>query len=640
MHFSASEEVLPIVVIGHVDHGKSTLIGRLLFDTGSVPEGKAEELARAAAAEGVPFEHAFLLDSLLEEQAQNVTIDTTEIRFRTERRRYAIIDAPGHKEFLKNMLSGAARAQAAVLVVDAREGVREQTRRHAMLLPILGIRHILAAVNKMDLVDYSEDRYREISDSLTALFAELGLPEPTSLPLSAREGENIVQPSARMPWFGGGALLEALDSVPSPSRLDALPLRFAVQDVYRRGADRLVAGRLETGTLRVGEELLFWPGRKRARLRSFAEWPPESTPREASAGRSTALILEEEIFVERGMIASSLDHGPIEAREFPAKMFWLGPDPLRLGETYELRLMTQSVGARVTEVDRVIDAETLSVQDSCKPGVEANEIAEVLVRTQRPLAFDNASEIAQTGRFILAKDGRILGGGIVLGARYPRASLPPVHQSSPLFWTEGEIDRNERARALGHRGAILWFTGLSGAGKSTLAIQLEAQLFRRGIWAYVLDGDNLRHGLSSDLGFSAQDRRENIRRAAEAARVLADAGLVAIVALISPFRADRRKAREIAEAAGIPFREIFVHAPLEVCRARDPKALYARAERGEIPEFTGVDSPYEVPENAELELPTHQLSPAECLERLTKLAQAAIALPNRPSLREDPAANI
>ncbi|MDD2677335.1 MAG: adenylyl-sulfate kinase [Methylacidiphilaceae bacterium] len=639
MHFSTSEEVSPIVVIGHVDHGKSTLIGRLLFDTGSVPEGKAEELARAAAAEGMPFEHAFLLDSLLEEQAQNVTIDTTEIRFRTKKRRYAIIDAPGHKEFLKNMLSGAARAHAAVLVVDAQEGVREQTRRHAMLLPILGIQHIIVAVNKMDLVDFSESRYQEIAGALAALFQELGLPEPTCLPLSARSGENIVKPSLPMPWHIGGSLLEALDSVPSPPGLEALPLRFAVQDVYRRGTERLIAGRVETGTLRAGDDLLFWPGRKRARLRAFAEWPTEATPTEASAGRSTALILEEEIFIERGMIGSSLEKTPIEAREFPAKIFWLGPDPLRVGENYELRLMTQSVGARVMEVDRVIDAETLSVQDSCKPGVEANEIAEVLVRTQRPLALDNASEIAQTGRFILAREGRILGGGIVLGARYPRASLPPI-QSSPLFWTEGEIDRNERARAQGHRGAILWFTGLSGAGKSTLAFQLEAQMFRRGIWAYVLDGDNLRHGLSSDLGFSAQDRRENIRRAAEAARILADAGSVAIVALISPFRADRRKAREIAEAAGIPFREIFVHAPLEVCRARDPKALYARAERGEISEFTGVDSPYEVPEAAELEIPTHQLSPAECLETLTKITLEAIALPDRPSLRKDPAANI
>ncbi|MGD9896035.1 MAG: adenylyl-sulfate kinase [Candidatus Methylacidiphilaceae bacterium] len=639
MHFATSEEVLPIVVIGHVDHGKSTLIGRLLFETGSVPDGKAEELARAAAAEGVPFEHAFLLDSLLEEQAQNVTIETTEIRFRTEKRRYAIIDAPGHKEFLKNMLSGAARAHAAVLVVDAQEGVREQTRRHAMLLPILGIRHVIAAVNKMDLVNFSESRYREIAGSLTALFQDLGLPEPTSLPLSARLGENIVKPSTCLPWYTGGALLEALDAVPSPPRLDALPLRFAVQDIYRRGTDRLVAGRVETGTLRVGDELLFWPGRKRARLRAFAEWPPETNPAEASAGRSTALILEEQIFVERGMIASSLESTPIEAREFPAKIFWLGPEPLRIGEHYELRLVTQSVGARVTEVDRVIDAETLSVQDSAKPGVAASEIAEVLVRTQRPLAFDNASEIAQTGRFILARDGRIFGGGIVLGARYPRVSLPPI-QSSPLFWTEGEVDRNERARELGHRGAILWLTGLSGAGKSTLAVQLETQLFRRGIWAYVLDGDNLRHGLSRDLGFSAQDRSENIRRAAEAARLLADAGIVAIVALISPFRADRRKAREIAEAADIPFREVFVHAPLEVCRERDPKALYARAERGEIPAFTGVDSPYEAPEAAELELATHRLSPAECLEKLTKIALDAIALPNRPSLREDPAANI
>ncbi|CAB4244260.1 Adenylyl-sulfate kinase [Methylacidimicrobium sp. AP8] len=637
MHFS--EEVLPIVVIGHVDHGKSTLIGRLLFDTGSVSEGKAEELARAAAAEGVPFEYAFLLDSLLEEQAQNITIDTTEIRFRTQKRRYAIIDAPGHKEFLKNMLSGAARAQAAILVVDAREGVREQTRRHAMLLPILGIRHILVAVNKMDLVDFSEGRYREIAAALSSLFAELGLPEPTSLPLSAKQGENVVAPSARMPWHPGPALLEALDAVPSPS-LETLPLRFVVQDVYRRGEERLIAGRVETGRLRVGEELFFWPGRKRARLRAFAEWPPESTPQEASAGRSTALILDEEIFVERGMIASSREKPPIEATEFPAKIFWIGTDPLRIGEPYELRLATQSAGARVTEVDRVLDAETLCVQDSAKPGVEANEIAEVLVRTQRPLALDNASEIPQTGRFILARDGRILGGGIVLGARYPKTSLPPAHRSSPLFWTEGEIDRNERARTLGHRGAVLWLTGLSGAGKSTLAVRLERALFRRGIWAYVLDGDNLRHGLSSDLGFSAEDRRENIRRAAEAARLLADAGAVAIVALISPFRADRRKAREIAEAAGLPFREVFVHAPLEVCRSRDPKSLYARAERGEIPEFTGLDSPYEVPEAPDLELPTHQLSPAECVERLAKLALEAIALPNRPSLREDPAANI
>ncbi len=614
-------ERLKIVIVGHVDHGKSTLIGRLFFDTNSLPEGKAESIRKACEAEGMDFEYAFLLDALLEEQEQNITIDTTRIQFRTARRGYVIIDAPGHKEFLKNMVTGAASADAAILLIDAHEGVREQSRRHGFLLSLLGVGQVIVAVNKMDLAGFREERFREIEREYTAFLAQLGVKPAHFIPMSAKLGHNITEPSPEMAWFGGPSILQALDAFRPPASRDDLPLRLVVQDVYRFDERRIIAGRVEAGKVRVGDEVVFWPDRKRSRVKSIEAWGAKAPVAETRAGGAVAVTLEEQIFVERGQIGSHPEEGPAEGREFQARLFWLREAPLREGELYEMRLGTAATSARLARIHRVIDSSTLDVAGGDRSDIRKNEVAEVTLRARRPLAFDNAERIGETGRFVLLQDGRIGGGGVIYGAEYARVEAGAV-ASSNISWTEGDISREARVRHLGHRGAVIWLTGLSGSGKSTLAVALERTLFRRGIAAYILDGDNLRHGLCSDLGFSGEDRSENIRRAGEVARLMAEAGLVVITALISPFRSERGRVRETCHSGGVPFAEVYVNAPLAVCETRDPKSLYKRARAGEIKGFTGIDSPYEAPERPDLELHTGKESVEESLARLTAMAMA------------------
>jgi bifunctional enzyme CysN/CysC len=611
---------LKIVIVGHVDHGKSTLIGRLFHDTDSLPEGKVEQIRQACEAEGMEFEYAFLLDALLEEQEQNITIDTTQIQFRTPKRNYVIIDAPGHKEFLKNMITGAAHADAAILLIDAQEGVQEQSRRHGYLLSLLGVKQVMVAINKMDLVDYKPEVYEELVASYQAFLKPLGVKPSHFIPISARHGENIIRPSDLMPWHAGPSILEALDSFHLPPTREGLPARFVIQDVYRFDHRRIIAGRLESGVLAVGDDIVFWPDRKRSSIRSIETWPDNrSAPARAAAGESISITLEEQIFVERGQIASHPNHGPIEGREFRANLFWLHPEPLRVGQLYTLKLATQSVEARLVEVHRVLDSSSLAEAREARAEVARNEVADVTLRARRPIAFDNSDFITETGRFVLLQGDRIGGGGIVHGAAYPTGTSSAV-TSEHISWTDTEVSREDRIAHLGHRGAVIWLTGLSGAGKSTLSVALEASLFQRGVAAFVLDGDNLRHGLCSDLGFSHVDRAENVRRAVEAARLLAEAGHVVITALISPFREERAKARDIAARGGIPFAEVFVNAPLATCEQRDPKRLYQRARAGEIKGFTGIDSPYEPPATPELELRTDLLTKEACLGKLLALA--------------------
>jgi bifunctional enzyme CysN/CysC len=633
-----SAQPLSLVFVGHVDHGKSTLIGRLLFDCRAVPEARVEAARKACEAEGTDFEYAFLLDSLLEEQAQNVTIETTQIPFRSGKRRYVIIDAPGHREFLKNMVTGAARAQAAVLVVDAARGIADQTRRHLLLLKLLGIKEVVVAVNKMDLVGFSQEPFELLEKELGELLRRLGLGRFACVPLSAKHGHNIAFRSSKMDWYAGPIFLEALDALPEPEGQEDLPLRFSVQDVYRVGEQRMLVGRVESGVLRVGEELVFWPDRKRARVRSFEEWGAKHPPQEAVAGKSTAITLEEPIYVERGQLGARPGEGPVEAKEFQARLFWLSPAPLRLHKRFELRLACQAVEAAVVAIERVWDASRLEETPGPRCEVYKDEVAEVLIRTRRPLAFDNADRVPQTGRFVLFDGRRIVSGGIIFGAQYPSSALESV-ASSHISWTGDGVDREARTRHFGHRGAVLWLTGLSGSGKSTLALGLEQALFQRGVAAYVLDGDDLRHGLCCDLSFSRKDRAENIRRAAEVARLMAEAGLVVVTAFISPYRADRNRAREICRSAGIPFAEVYLSSPLEVCEARDPKGLYRKARTGEITGFTGVDDPYEPPEHPELVLCTDRESREESLEKLLGLA-LELASPAGALLAQEPGEGI
>ena len=603
------EPKLRVVFVGHVDHGKSTLIGRILHDTGSLPEGKIEEIKKACAAEGMEFEFAFLLDALLEEQKQNVTIDTTEIPFRTARRRYAIIDAPGHKEFLKNMITGASRADAAILVIGADEGVREQSRRHAYLLSMLGIKQIIVIVNKMDLVDYSEKRFREIEQEYRKFLQGLRLNARTFIPASAKEGENVARASMKMKWYCASNVLEALDLLESQKTDVDLPLRFCVQDVYRFDGRRIIAGRIETGTLKVGDQLVFSPANKSSVVASIERWnAPSNGP--AIAGDSTGITLTEQIFVERGYVASHQNETPIETNRFHADLFWITREPLRVGHFYDLRLATQQVKCQIVSIEQIMDSSTLETKSDGREQLERNEVGKLTIQTRGPLVIDNHDRIPNLGRFVIIDDGEICGGGTILGGVYTDRT---VAKSQNIFWTEEKITARERALRTGHRGAVIWLTGLSGAGKSTIAQSLERDLFHRGMHTYVLDGDNIRHGLTSNLGFSPDDRMENIRRVSEVAKLMADAGTVVITAFISPYRMDRRRAREIALEGNAEFIEVFVDAPLEVCEARDPKNLYKRARAGEIREFTGIDAPYEAPDDPEIVVHTDKQTVDESL---------------------------
>jgi bifunctional enzyme CysN/CysC len=597
------EPKLKVVFVGHVDHGKSTLIGRILHDTDSLSDGKIEQVKKACAAEGMKFEFAFLLDALLEEQKQNVTIDTTEIPFRTPRRQYAIIDAPGHKEFLKNMITGASRADGAILVISADEGVREQSRRHAYLLSMLGIKYLIVVVNKMDLVDYSEKRFREIEQEYRKFLTELGLDARTFIPASAKEGENVARASMKMKWYCAASVLEALDLLEPEERDLDLPLRFCVQDVYRFDGRRIIAGRIETGTLRVGDQLVFSPANKSSVVATIERWNAQENGGPAVAGDSIGITLSEQIFVERGYIASHENETPIETNRFHADLFWIVREPLGVGHLYSLRLATQDVKCEVVSIERVMDSSTLETKSDGREQLERNEIGRLIIQTRGPLVIDNHDRIPNLGRFVIIDDGQICGGGTIFGGVYTDRT---VAKSKNIFWTEGKITARERAILTGHRGAVIWLTGLSGAGKSTIAQALERDLFRRGVHTYVLDGDNIRHGLNSNLGFSPEDRVENIRRVSEVARLMADAGTVVITAFISPYRMDRSRAREIALEGSSEFIEVFVDAPLEVCEARDPKNLYKKARAGQIREFTGIDAPYEAPEDPEIVVRTDE----------------------------------
>jgi bifunctional enzyme CysN/CysC len=406
----------------------------------------------------------------------------------------------------------------------------------------------------------------------------------------------------KMKWYCGASVLEALDLL-QPQKPDVdLPLRFCVQDVYRFDVRRIIAGRIETGTLRVGDQLVFSPANKSSVVASIERWNAQATS-PAVAGDSVGITLSEQIFVERGYVASHENETPIETNRFHADLFWIVREPLRLGHLYNLRLATQDLKCQVVSIEEVMDSSTLETKSDGREQLERNEIGKLTIQTRGPLVIDNHDRIPNLGRFVIVDDGEICGGGTIFGGVYTDRQ---VTKSKNIFWTEGKIIAQQRAMRSGHRGAVVWLTGLSGAGKSTIAQALERELFHRAMHTYVLDGDNVRHGLNSNLGFSPDDRLENIRRVSEVAKLMADAGTVVITAFISPYRMDRRRAREIALEGNAEFIEVFVDAPLEVCETRDPKNLYKKARAGEIRDFTGIDAPYEAPEDPEIVVRTDE----------------------------------
>lgn len=622
---SANTPLLKLVVAGHVDHGKSTLIARLLHDLGALPEGKAEQVKALCERRGVPFEWAFALDSLQVERDQGITVDTSMLWFSTPARRYALIDAPGHKEFLKNLVTGASQADAALLVVDAREGMREQSRRHAYLLHMLGIRQLAVAINKMDAAEYSEAHFHNIARECGIYLESIGLNPSAVIPVSAREGDNLAARSARMGWYKGPTVVEALEAFQPPAPLTGRPFRLPVQDVYKHGEHRVIVGRVESGKLSVGDEILVSPTGARARIATIESWP-ESTMREAIAGQSIGLTLDEPLFVERGHVLSHVSAPPVYSSMMRARIFWLGRAPLVLERRYRLHLHTVEIIAELRAIDAVIQPDTL--KKSISSEVPRGAVAEVMFRVRGMLPLDAFAEFPAMGRFVIMEEHAAAGGGIVdlEGIRDQRVSQLPAksHNITPQAQT---VALQQRALANGHLPGILWFTGLSGSGKSTLAQGLQKQLFARGCQVFVLDGDNMRRGLSRDLGFSPEERRENLRRAGEVAAMFAEAGFIVITSFISPTHADRALARASAPEH---FHSVYVKANLDICEQRDAKGLYKLARAGRIPEFTGISAPYEEPLNPDLLIDTAHSDVDSCVRQLLRYVERQFIAPVVP----------
>ena len=598
-----------IVIVGHVDHGKSTLVGRLLHETGSLPEGKLEMLQAVSARRGMPFEWSFLLDALQTERDQGITIDTTQIRFRTKSRDVVLIDAPGHAEFLRNMITGASQADAAVLIIDALEGVRDQTRRHGYLLHLLGIRQVAVVVNKMDRVDFSAARFAEISDEISAHLIGLGVTPSAVIPISARDGDGVAEHTPRINWYVGPTVVEALDALEPARPLEQLALRLPVQAIYKFDDRRIVAGRIESGHLATGDEIVVMPKGKVAKIKSVESWPVTPVNEIQTAGRSVGITLDRELFIERGDVIAHIGSSPRDTRRIRARIFWLHDKPLVPGAAILVRLGTKETRATVVAIEKAVDPGELSSMET--QSIARNHVGEIDIALAQALAADPFTDNPRTGRLVIEVHGRIAGGGLVLSADAGQRAVPVN-----IVPVESALRPDERSARYRHTGAVIWMTGLPGSGKSTLARALESRLFANGGSPILLDGDTLRAGLNKDLGFIPADRTENIRRLAEVASHLARNGHIAIVAAVSPAAEDRAAARRIADTA---FREIYIATPVEVCESRDPKGHYAKARAGALHAFTGIGNDYQPPAASELTIDTSISSVTEATDEIERM---------------------
>jgi bifunctional enzyme CysN/CysC len=598
-----------IVIVGHVDHGKSTLVGRLLHETGSLPDGKLEMLKAVSARRGMPFEWSFLLDALQTERDQGITIDTTQIRFRTRSRDVVLIDAPGHAEFLRNMITGASQADGALLIIDALEGVRDQTRRHGYLLHLLGVKQVAVVVNKMDRVDFSEARFRTIRDEISSHLTGLGVMPSAVIPISARDGDGVAARTPNIKWYDGPTVVEALDALTPARALDQVALRLPVQAIYKFDDRRIVAGRIESGSLGAGDEIVIMPAGKIAKIRSVESWPLTPVAGRLGAGRSVGITLDRELFVERGDVIAHTAAAPRDTRRLRARIFWLHDTPLATGASILVRLGTKESRATVVAIEKAVDpGELASVETAA---IARNHVGEIDIALAQAVAADPHADNPRTGRLVIEVNGRIAGGGLVLSVDAGQRAIPV-----DIVPVESALRVDERSARYRHTGAVIWLTGLPGSGKSTLARALERRLFSNGGSPVLLDGDTLRAGLNGDLGFSAKDRAENIRRLAEVATHLARNGHVAIVAAVSPSAEDRASARRIADTA---FREIYVATPAEICESRDPKGHYAKARAGALHGFTGIGNDYQTPTAAELTIDTSKRPVAEATDEIERM---------------------
>ena len=602
----ATGEVLRLLTCGSVDDGKSTLIGRLLRESRAIAEDQQAALERDSrryGTQGENVDYALLLDGLEAEREQRITIDVAYRFVSRPHRRLVIADTPGHEQYTRNMATAASTADLAVLLADARKGVVSQTRRHARIVSMMGVRQVVLAVNKMDLVGFDAAVYERIVAAYRSLAAPLGFRSAEALPVCALGGDNVVRRSTRMPWYGGPSLMEILDAAPVTASAPR-GFRLPAQWINRPNLDyRGIAGTVAHGTVREGDAVRILPSGRTSRIKDVAVG--SARVREAGAGQAVTVTLADDVDVGRGDVVAAADDAPPVADQFAARLLWLDDAPLIPGRSYFLRVHTREVAASVTDIKFREDVDT-GAQLAART-LALNEIGQVNVSTAQPVAFEPYADSRALGAFILIDRVTFAtaGAGMILFA---------LRRAGSIHWQALDVTKRSRGELMRQRPCCIWLTGLSASGKSTIANLVEKRLHAEGRHTYLLDGDNVRHGLNRDLGFTEVDRVENIRRVAEVARLMVDAGLVVIAAFISPFRAERNLARSLFEEG--EFIEVFVDAPLEVCERRDPKGLYAKARAGVLKNFTGIDSAYEAPESPEVHLPTGELSPGESVERI------------------------
>ena len=600
-----------IVTVGHVDHGKSSVIGRMLADANVLPKGKLQAVKESCERTAKPFEYAYLLDALKCEQAQGITLDVARCSFEVDGERFEILDAPGHFELLKNMVTGASRADAALLVVDASVGMGDNTRRHAYYLKLLGVEHVIVALNKMDVVGYDSEKYFALKEEVQKYLSTIDV-DAVFLPVSAVGGDNIVFGSKAMPWYTGKTLLDLFKSLSINSEADSLPLRFPVQDVYKFDDRRILAGTIASGRLNVGDEVTFYPSGKRTTIASIEALDGKRAS--ALQGEAIGITCSDELILTRGeVVVRSSERSPLVGVRVRANVFWLGKSDLVEGKTYVLKIATARTEARVIKVENAFDAGEL--KNERRAFVRCNEIATLVLQLESPIVFDLEKDM-DNAKFVLVDDYEISGGGKII-----EKLRDPSFDEKRLKRAYGNLNAAERMNFSLSKGAVVWLSGVSGSGKTTIAKGASYELAKLGVNSYVLDGDELRAGVNSDLDFSAKGREINVLRAGYIAKILKQAGVIVFVTLISPYQKDRLAVKEII---GRDFYGVYVKASQETCRKRDPKKLYAAAEKGEIGNFTGYSSPYEEPTYADLVIDTETLDEPTAVEKLLQLVKEKI----------------
>jgi bifunctional enzyme CysN/CysC len=601
--------LLRFITCGSVDDGKSTLIGRLLYESKLIFEDQLAALeadSKKVGTQGGELDFALLVDGLAAEREQGITIDVAYRFFSTDRRKFIVADTPGHEQYTRNMVTGASTADVAVILIDARKGVLTQTRRHSYIVSLIGIRHVVLAINKMDLMGYSQQTFEEIVAAYREFAQQIGLTDITAIPMSALRGDNILERSERMRWYQGPTLMGYLESVEIEDDLQVKPFRLPVQWVNRPNQDfRGFAGTIASGTIRRGDTVRALPSGRQSRVTHIIGYDGDLET--AVAGQSVTLTLADEIDVSRGDVLAAADAPPAVADQFQATIIWMHEEPMLRGRPYIIKLGTRTLTGSITTPKYKVNVNTL--ERLAAKQLELNEIGVCNLSFDRAIPFDPYADNRETGGFVIIDklSNDTVGAGLLNFA---------LRRAENIHWQALDVNKAARSSLKGQRACVLWFTGLSGAGKSTVANLVEKRLHALGRHTYTLDGDNVRHGLNKDLGFTDADRVENIRRVAEVSRLMVDAGLIVLVSFISPFRSERRLARDLMQEG--EFLEVFVDTPLAEAEKRDVKGLYRKARRGELKNFTGIDSPYEPPEHPEVHLHTVLVSPEEAAEQILK----------------------